>query len=174
MITFESSIGRVIDIEGSIVLGVRQASYLDFENFKIINSKEYLGNDGLFSNWLSNCNNCKSVSYWVAHNCMVEKNIITKFAPYKNNLENQYNKMEWGPWVDTLKIYKILYPNLNNYTLTNLKKVFDLEQRVVELASKFCKRTGVKQHESMYDCIVTYLLLQRINDFVDLNSFLIY
>ena len=81
--------------------------------------------------------------------------------------------MEWGPWIDTLKIYRALYPNLKNYTLSYLKSVFDLERSVKELSDTLCKRTAVKQHESMYDCIVTYLLLYRLKQQIDLNLFLI-
>jgi DNA polymerase III alpha subunit (gram-positive type) len=173
MLAFDSSIIRVIDIEGSIESGVRQASYIDFKNFEIINSKEYLEVDGLFSTWLSSCTNCEEVEYWAAHNCTVDKNIITKYAPYKNNLADQFAKMEWGPWIDTLKIYRVLYPNLRNYTLSYLKSVFGLEGSVKELSDTLCKRTAVKQHESMYDCIVTYLLLYRLKERIDLNLFLV-
>jgi len=173
MLAYERSIIRVIDIEGSIESGVRQASYIDFKNFEIINSKEYLEDDGLFSTWLSIGTNCDVVDYWAAHNCMVDKNIITKYAPYKNNLADQFTKMEWGPWIDTLAIYKVLYPHLKNYTLSYLKSVFRLEGSVKELSASLCKRTAVKQHESMYDCIVTYLLLHRLNEQIDLNLFLI-
>ena len=160
-------------MEGSVQSGVRQASYIDFKNFEIINSKEYLEVDGPFSTWLSSCTNCEEVECWAAHNCAVDKNIITKYAPYKNNLADQFTKMEWGPWIDTLKIYRALYPNLKNYTLSYLKSVFGLERSVKELSDTLCKRTAVKQHESMYDCIVTYLLLYRLKERIDLNLFLI-
>jgi len=167
-----SSIGRVIDLEGSIESGVRQASCIDFKNFKIINSNEYLKDDGLFSTWLSNYTDSYSVGFWVAHNSMIEKNIISKFAPYKNNLARDFRTIKWGPWLDTLTVYKKIYPNLKNYTLRDLKFTFGLECKVEDLASSLCKRTAVKQHESMYDCIVTYLLLYRIKDQVDLKLFL--
>jgi DNA polymerase III alpha subunit (gram-positive type) len=173
MLAFDSSIIRVIDIEGSVESGVRQASYIDFKNFEIINSKEYLEVDGLFSTWLSNYTNCEVVKYWAAHNCMIDKNIITKYAPYKNNLAEKLTGVEWGPWIDTLKIYKALYPNLKNYTLSYLKSIFSLEGNVQELSRRLCKRTAVKQHESMYDCIVTYLLLHRLKKQIDLKLFLV-
>ena len=92
---------------------------------------------------------------------------------YKNNLADQVTEVVWGPWIDTLKIYKVLYPNLENYTLSYLKSVFSLEGSVKELSSRLCKRTAVKQHESMYDCIVTYLLLHRLKEHIDLKLFLI-
>jgi len=85
MSAFVSSIGRVIDLEGSIESGVRQASCIDFKNFKIINSNEYLKDDGLFSTWLSNYTDCYSVGFWVAHNSMIEKILKIKFEPNKIN-----------------------------------------------------------------------------------------
>ena len=83
-------------MEGSVQSGVRQASYIDFKNFEIINNKEYLEVDGPFSTWLCSCTDGEEVECWAAHNCAVDKNIITKYAPYKNNLADQFTKNGMG------------------------------------------------------------------------------
>ena len=173
MTAFEKKRGRVIDFEGSTSVGIQQASIIDFKNSEIINSKEYLKDDGEFSGWFAKNTENSEIEIWVAHNFTVEKNLIAQNAPYKNNLLSMSSSMQWGPWIDTLIIYKRLYPNLEKYTLSDLKLRFLDVKKIERIAQRLCKRTKPKPHQSMYDAIVTYLLLDRLRTKVDFNLFLI-
>jgi len=173
MTTLSKKVGRVIDFEGSFRTGIQQASIIDFKNFQVINTKEYIGSDGRFSDWLlENTHHCQ-IDYWVAHNVPVEKNMVNKHTPYRNNLNRNESTTNWGPWLDTLKVYKSLYPSINNYALNNLRKNFIDAYKIEVLANKYCKRTQKKIHHSMFDSIITFLLLERLQNKINLSLFLV-
>ena len=112
-----------LDFEGSMNNGIREIGAIlsndtkitDYFDFKIENEIE--------------CNNIlqtiliNDIDFIISHNIQTEKNLLRKYLPFPKK-ENRYGKFEWGPWVDTRKVYNSLYPNLKNYELENLKKIF--------------------------------------------------
>jgi DNA polymerase III alpha subunit (gram-positive type) len=172
MIACKLKNGRVIDFEGSKNSGIQQASYIDFVNFDIINYSEFLCSDGVFSDWLITNTSSYKIDYWVAHNANVEQNLIKRHTPYKRKTSSNSNQIIWGPWIDSLAVYKTLYPKLNDYSLQSLSSEFLQKEKIGHLVSTMCNRTGKRFHQSMYDCIITFLLLKRLDSCVDLNLFL--
>tara|TARA_B100002019_G_scaffold292355_1_gene315189 strand:- start:2064 stop:2579 length:516 start_codon:yes stop_codon:yes gene_type:complete len=162
--------GRVIDFEGTRKKGVKQASIIDYLNFKIIGSSEYLQSDNRFREWINTDIDVNHIDYWVAHNINVEQNLIKKYTPYKTF--NEITGVNWGPWIDTLQVYKKLYPKLEDYSLKCLGDTFLSKKEVNNLAAERCIRTAPKYHQSMYDCVVTFLLLKRISEKINLSLFL--
>ena len=162
--------GRVIDFEGTKKKGVKQAAIIDYIDFKIIGSSEYLQSDNRFREWINTDIDLNQIDYWVAHNINVEQNMIKKYTPYKTF--NEITGVNWGPWIDTLQVYKNLYPKLTDYSLKNLGDIFLSKKEIDDLAAEKCIRTQKKYHQSMYDCIVTFLLLKRIGAKINLRLFL--
>ena len=72
--------GRVIDFEGTRKNGIQQASIIDFSDFKIVRSSEYLKSDDKFNEWINTDSHLSHIDYWVAHNINVEKSIIRYFS----------------------------------------------------------------------------------------------
>ena len=122
-------------------------------------SSEYLKSDDKFNEWINTDSHLSHIDYWVAHNINVEKSIIKKYTPYKTF--NEITGVSWGPWIDTLKIYKNLYPKLADYSLANLGFVFLQEKEIDHLAKKLCVRTKNKYHQSMYDCVSNISALEE-------------
>lgn len=173
MKALQSKIGRVIDFEGNRTKGIQQASLIDFTDFEIIHCSEFLNTDGIFTDWIlsSTCN--YQIDYWVAHNANVEKNLIKDHAPYRANFSTFSKEIQWGPWIDTLTLYQTLYPNLQDFRLQILSKEFLISSEIDSLVEQLCNRTGKKFHQSMFDSIITFLLLRRLRDSIDLSLFMV-
>jgi DNA polymerase III alpha subunit (gram-positive type) len=164
--------GRIIDFEGTRKTGIKQAAIIDISDFEIASHYEYLSTDGKFSDWLISNRNTNQIEFWVAHNASVEKNIMNEYAPYKSSYKQKSKALQWGPWIDTLVLYNRLYTNIGDYSLKNLGKIFLDSKEVSQLADKLCLRTSPIFHQSMFDCVVTFLLINRLRDQIDLNLFI--
>lgn len=79
---------------------------------------------------------------------------------------------EWGPWIDTLAIYKDLYPALESYALVELVKQFMLQDELDRLAEKHCPGNRRKAHCALYDALASSLLLVRLASEESLSSYL--
>ncbi|MEX0330897.1 MAG: 3'-5' exonuclease [Puniceicoccaceae bacterium] len=66
---------------------------------------------------------------------------------------------EWGPWVDTLSLYKSIFPGLDSYGLGDLVKTFGLQQQLEAAANEYCPQKRRKPHCALYDAIASSLLL---------------
>ncbi len=69
----------------------------------------------------------------VAHNIATERTVLRKVAPLT----------KWGPWVDTLKLAKAMYPKLPGYALGDLCGIFG---QVPQLE-------GRTWHDALYDAV---------------------
>ena len=172
MKSLKEKFGRVIDFEGSRKSGIQQASIIDFRSFSVIRSHEYLKGDGVFNDWILDLINKTPNDFWVSHNISIEKNLLTSQMPYL--IKTSYNKdnIFWGPWLDSLKVYKKLYPNLTDYNLRNLCDIFLTKEEIAVLTKAYCKRSKKAYHQSTFDCLVTFKLIERLKDKVDLAFFL--
>lgn len=79
---------------------------------------------------------------------------------------------EWGPWIDTLAIYKGLYPGLESYALVELVEQFMLQDDLDRLAEKRCPSSRRKAHCALYDALASSLLLIRLASEDSLSSYL--
>jgi DNA polymerase-3 subunit epsilon len=69
---------------------------------------------------------------------------------------------EWGPWIDTLAVYKALYPGLASYGLGELVAAFSLGDELDGLASAHCPVARRRPHCALYDALASSLLLLRL------------
>jgi len=69
---------------------------------------------------------------------------------------------DWGPWLDTRRIYEHLYPNLSSYQLGELVQTFALAKELAELAAKHCPLNRRRPHCALFDALAAALLLARI------------
>ncbi|MFH0880645.1 MAG: 3'-5' exonuclease [Lentisphaerota bacterium] len=71
----------------------------------------------------------------VAHNIGTERKMIRHLAPLH----------QWGPWVDTLKLARIAFPDLGSHTLEDLMEQTGLNGQV----QAWCP--GRQPHDALYD-----------------------
>ena len=76
----------------------------------------------------------------------------------------------WGPWLDTLSIYRRLYPDLDNYQLNTLISLFKLEESLNQLAQEYCPKERIRYHCALYDALACALLLQRLFSLEELKG----
>ena len=67
----------------------------------------------------------------------------------------QASAQEWAPWIDTLSIYKALYPGLDSYALGDLVRTFGLGQELRILAEAHCPRQRQRPHCALYDALAS-------------------
>jgi len=70
----------------------------------------------------------------------------------------------WGPWLDTLDIYRGLYPQLPGYGLSELIAAFRLAERLDAVVAQHCPETRRRPHCALYDALASALLLLRLED----------
>ena len=82
----------------------------------------------------------------VAHNAGTERSILRKAAPLP----------ALGPWVDTLKLSRIVAPGLPSYALGDVIEHFGLAENVAAACP------GLEAHDAYFDAVGCGLLLLRI------------
>ncbi|MGB0745212.1 MAG: 3'-5' exonuclease, partial [Opitutales bacterium] len=67
---------------------------------------------------------------FAAHNLAVEAGFLSAVWPHPrectNFAEQQIRAPDWGPWLDTLQLYRSIYPKLSSYRLSDLIVNFSL------------------------------------------------
>ena len=156
-----------LDFEGSHAKGVRQVGYLITEDNKIIKAEEKNDDDAI--NCLFNLQK-NEFKYIAAHNSFVEKKLLKKYFPYYFNQKTK--RLRELIWLDSLHIYRSLYPNLKNYDLKFLVKTFIDSNILKSETENRCKKNADKFHHSLFDAICVYLLIKRLKSRVNLDQFL--
>jgi len=81
-----------------------------------------------------------------AHNVATEKKFTREMAPMH----------QFGPWIDTLRIARKVWPGCASYALEDLIVLFDLKIRVDELCS------GKFSHDALYDAVASAMLIEHL------------
>ncbi|MEM8866710.1 MAG: 3'-5' exonuclease [Verrucomicrobiota bacterium] len=68
----------------------------------------------------------------------------------------------WGPWLDTLYLYRSIYPGLESYNLSALVEVFGLVEALDMQAAVYCPPNRNRYHCALYDTLASALLLRRL------------
>jgi len=76
----------------------------------------------------------------------------------------------WGPWLDTLPLYRRVYPNLESYKLGDLVTLFELEGELESLADLHCPVRRARYHCALYDALASALLLKRLLELPELEA----
>ncbi|MDA3798929.1 MAG: 3'-5' exonuclease [Kiritimatiellae bacterium] len=81
----------------------------------------------------------------VAHNIPTEKNILGEYYPFLNNIQ----------WVDTLTLARKIYPNVTDYSLSELLRGLNLYDAVYEMCPE------KEEHDALFDAVGCGLLLEH-------------
>jgi DNA polymerase III epsilon subunit-like protein len=69
---------------------------------------------------------------------------------------------DWGPWIDSARIYAQLYPKLESGKLEVLVERFGLQVDLDALAAVHCPDSRRRYHAALYDALAGALLLVRL------------
>ena len=156
-----------LDFEGTNSKGIREIGFLIAEDGRITSAVEEKGDKAI--DYLSKLQKIK-YNYIVSHNYYVEKNLIKKYFPYR--IDPKTKRPQEHKWLDSLLVYRTLYPNLKKYDLKYLLETF-LDPRVlVEETSKRCGKKSTTFHHPLFDATCTYLLILRLASKISFDRFL--
>ena len=103
-----------------------------------------------------------------AHNAGYEAALLTdvwacpRRSPNFARPDSEAGIADWGPWLDTLQIYRRLYPNLERHNLGDLIGIFDLSERLESLAATYCPENRRRYHSALYDALASACLLLHL------------
>ncbi|HZZ57620.1 MAG TPA: 3'-5' exonuclease [Opitutaceae bacterium] len=67
--------------------------------------------------------------------------------------------VEWGPWIDTARLYAEFYPHLGSQRLENLVRGAGLQPLLDRCAAQYCPEGRRRYHAALYDAVAGALLL---------------
>jgi DNA polymerase III epsilon subunit-like protein len=109
-----------------------------------------------------------------AHNAAVEDGLLRSVWPYPRNSpdfsQDGHHTASWGPWLDTLYLYRRIYPQLENHKLSHLIGLFGLQVSLDEQAQLYCPQKRQRYHCALYDTLASALLLRRLYQEPDLQA----
>ena len=116
----------------------------------------------------------RETGLFCAHNSTVEEGFLRAVWPFPRNsphfLESGLQTATWGPWLDTLHLYRRIYPHLGSYKLEDLVQLFDLQSLLNKHAASLCSMDRSNYHCALYDALGSALLLQRLGEEPSLQS----
>lgn len=101
-----------------------------------------------------------------AHYAGVENSLLKSVWPYPRNSPDFARPgervIDWGPWVDTARIYAQLFPQLPSGQLEALVIATGLQAELDEVAVRACPEDRRQYHAALYDALAGALLLRAL------------
>jgi len=98
-----------------------------------------------------------------AHYASVENGLLKAVWPHPTPcldfLNPPMQMAEWGPWVDTCRLFEETFPSLPTYKLGRLIDHFGLRRKLNNLAEQHCPIERRHAHAALYDALAAALLL---------------
>jgi len=101
-----------------------------------------------------------------AHFAGAEGSLLRATWPYPRNSPDFARPggrlIDWGPWIDTARIYSQLYPRMESASLEALVAATGLQRELDKLAADFCPPGRRTYHSALYDALAGALLLASL------------
>lgn len=101
-----------------------------------------------------------------AHFASAENTLIKSVWPYPRMSPDFARPggalADWGPWIDTGRLYPQLYPSLTSAKLGDLVAAFALQPELDARAERHCPAGRRRYHAALYDALAGALLLRRL------------
>lgn len=98
-----------------------------------------------------------------AHYAQAENHLIKSVWPYPRTAPDfarpGRTSTEWGPWIDTGRLYPQLFPSRSGTQLEQLIKEFCLQSELDNLAALHCPADRRRYHAALYDALAGAILL---------------
>jgi DNA polymerase III epsilon subunit-like protein len=98
-----------------------------------------------------------------AHYAGAENSLLKATWPYPRNSPDFARPgsrvIDWGPWIDSARIYSQLYPALESGRLESVVVACGLQSELDSLASTHCPKGRRQYHSALYDALAGALLL---------------
>lgn len=101
-----------------------------------------------------------------AHYAGVENGLLKSVWPYPRPSPDftrlGEHVVDWGPWVDTARLYGQLYPGLESGRLESVVAAAGLQSELDTSATRYCPDGRRRYHCALYDALAGALLLTRL------------
>ena len=101
-----------------------------------------------------------------AHYAGVENGLLKSVWPYPRNSPDfarpGERTIEWGPWVDSARLYGQFYPQFDSGRLETLVAASNLQGELDALATMHCPPERRRYHAALYDALAGALLLASL------------
>jgi DNA polymerase-3 subunit epsilon len=101
-----------------------------------------------------------------AHFAGTENSLLKSVWPYPRTSPDfarpGQRVVDWGPWIDTGRIYGQLYPQLDSSRLESLIGATGLQPQLEDLAQRYCPEGRRRYHAALYDALAGALLLTSL------------
>ena len=98
-----------------------------------------------------------------AHYAGVENGLLKSVWPYPRTSPDfarlGESVIDWGPWIDSARLYSQFYPTLESGKLESLITACGLQAELEVAASLYCPPTRSGYHAALYDALAGALLL---------------
>ncbi len=98
-----------------------------------------------------------------AHHAAFENHLLKSLWPYPPFVPDFQRPggqaAEWGPWIDTRRLFERHFPGLDSYKLSSLVEYFYLKDDLEEQARRHCPPERSRFHCALYDALAAALLL---------------
>lgn len=103
---------------------------------------------------------------FAAHFAPVENSLLRKVWPYPREVPDfaRAGRMstEWGPWIDTGRLYPQCFPQLGSFRLEDLVARNGLQPALEAAARQHCPAARRRYHAALYDALAGALLLLHL------------
>lgn len=104
-----------------------------------------------------------------AHHAIVEDSMIRRVWPYPgvvpDPLAAHGTTVQWGPWVDTRRVFEHLFPEQETHQLMDLIRLLALQDELEAEARRWCPPNRRKAHCALYDALASALLVRQVRRF---------
>jgi DNA polymerase-3 subunit epsilon len=101
-----------------------------------------------------------------AHFAPVENGLLRKVWPYPRESPDfarpGKTSTEWGPWIDTGRLYPQFFPQLGSVRLEDLVKREGLQPELEKVSRGHCPSARRRYHAALYDALAGALLLRAL------------
>jgi DNA polymerase-3 subunit epsilon len=101
-----------------------------------------------------------------AHYAGVENGLLKSVWPYPRSSPDFARPgervIEWGPWIDSARLYAQFYPQLDSGRLESLVTACGLQPELDALAKEHCPPARCQYHAALYDALAGALLLASL------------
>lgn len=101
-----------------------------------------------------------------AHFAPAENSLLRKVWPYPRESPDfarpGRTATEWGPWIDTGRLYEQCFPQIGSYRLEDLVKRHGLQPELEVAARPYCPAERRRYHAALYDALAGALLLRAL------------
>jgi DNA polymerase III epsilon subunit-like protein len=101
-----------------------------------------------------------------AHYAGVENALLKSAWPYPRSSPDFARPgervVDWGPWIDTARLYAQFYPMLDSGALESLVRACGLRPELESAATRFCPRDRCRYHCALYDALAGAVLMTRL------------